>query len=197
MALCFVSAIFADETLDKNRVKNLIPVPLSRQSTDYTCGVSVMQSILAYYGDEIREDNLAKALGTTADSGTDYLRSLEYAKSRGYEAAAYKDMTLSQLQEFISKGQPVICVIQAWSDKPVNYSTDWEDGHYVIAVGYDKDQIYFMDPSTLGNYTYIPTQEFLSRWHDVDQRGAKLVHFGIVISKNKPLYHPDDIKYLH
>lgn len=194
--LCLFTSISARETLDKNTVKNLIPVPITRQSTDYTCGVSVMQSVLGYYGDDIREDNLAKALGAKPDSGTDYMHSVEYAKLKGYEVAVYKDMTLNQLQEFITKGQPVICAIQAWSEKPANYKEDWEDGHYVIAIGYDKDRIYFMDPSTLGNYTYIPIPEFLNRWHDVDQRGNKLIHFGIVITKNKPVYHPEDIKYL-
>lgn len=194
--LCLCASISAQEILEKSRVENLIPVPLARQSSDYTCGVSVVQSILAYYGDEIREDNLAKALGTTSESGTDYKKSIEYAKSKGYEVVVYNNMTLEQLQECISKGQPVICAIQAWSDKPTNYDKDWEDGHYVIAVGYDKTHIYFMDPSTLGNYTYIPTPEFLQRWHDIDQRGIKLDHFGIVMTKNKPVYHPENIKYL-
>ncbi len=195
-ALCLFTSISAQETLNKNSVKNLITVPLARQSTDYTCGVAALQSILGYYGDDIREDNLAKALGATSDSGTDYTQFVEYAKSKGYEVGVYKDMTLNQLQEFITKGQPVICAIQAWSDKPTNYSDDWEDGHYVIAIGYDNDRIYFMDPSTLGNYTYIPIPEFLNRWHDSDQRNNKLIHFGIVITKNKPVYHPDDVKYI-
>lgn len=194
--LCLCTSISAQEVLEKSGVKNLIPVPLTRQSNDYTCGVSVMQSVLAYYGDDIREDNLAKALGTKSESGTDYKNSIEYAKSKGYEVILYNNMTLEQLQECISKGQPVICAIQAWSDKVANYDKDWEDGHYVIAVGYDKDHIYFMDPSTLGNYTYIPISEFLLRWHDIDQRGIKLVHFGIVMTKNKRVYNPENIKYL-
>ncbi|PJD93703.1 MAG: hypothetical protein CK425_12500 [Parachlamydia sp.] len=194
--LCPCFSISAQEILKKSEVKNLIPVPLTRQSTDYTCGVSVLQSLLAYYGDDIREDNLAKALGAASESGTDYKSSIEYAKSKGYEVMVYNNMTLDQLQESIAKGQPVICAIQAWADTPANYDKDWEDGHYVIAVGYDKERVYFMDPSTLGNYTYIPIPEFLQRWHDIDQRGIKLIHFGIVITKNKPVYNPENITYL-
>ncbi len=32
---------------------------------------------------------------------------------------------------------------------------DWGDGHYAVAVGYDQQNIYLMDPSILGNYGYI------------------------------------------
>lgn len=32
-------------------------------------------------------------------------------------------------------------------------------------IGYDLERFYFMDPSTLANYTYIPVQEFEDRWH--------------------------------
>lgn len=191
------TSISAQETFDKNKVTNLIHVPLTRQSTDYTCGVAAVQSVMGYYGDDIREDNLAKALGVNSESGTDYQHIVEYAKSKNYKVTVNKEMTLEQLQKLISKGQPVICAIQAWTEKKTpDYDKDWVDGHYVVIVGYDKDRIYIMDPSTLGNYTYIPTQEFLKRWHDVDQRGIKLIHFGIAISKNKPLYNPHTIKYL-
>lgn len=195
--LFLFTSISAAESLDKNKIKNLIRVPMTRQSTDYTCGVAALQSVLAYYGDEIREDHLAKLLGTNPKNGTDYRRFVEYAKSKGYKVAVYKDMTLEQLEALIRKGQPVICAIQAWSADALNYNEDWKDGHYVIAIGYDKERIYFMDPSTLGHYTYIPIRQFLQRWHDEDQQVHKLIHFGIVIVKNKHVYDPDVIKYLH
>jgi len=65
-----------------------------------------------------------------------------------------------------------------WSSRhgrqnPSDWSQDWEDGHYVVGIGYDSNNIYFMDPATMGNYTYIPVDEFLARWHDKDQRGKK------------------------
>lgn len=188
--------LFSFSTQNLSSVKNLIRVPLTRQSTDYTCGVAAVQSVMAYYGYDIREDNLAKALKVSSESGTDYNNIESYAKSQGFSVVIQKEMNLDALKEFIKKGKPVICAIQAWSDNPGNYKDDWDDGHYVVAIGYDSDRIYFMDPSTLGNYTYIPTEEFLKRWHDIDQRGIKLIHFGIVISKDKPEYTPNIIKYL-
>jgi predicted double-glycine peptidase len=172
----------------------LIRVPLTRQSTDYTCGAAALQSILGYYGDEFREDTLAKEMATDPDKGTDYKNIARFAKVRSYKVEILHEMTLDSLKVLLDKGQPVILAIQAWPEKPVDYSTDWEDGHYVVAVGHDKDRIYFMDPSTLGNYTYIPTKQFLERWHDVDSFGnEKLIRTGIVITKGKPAYDPDAI----
>jgi len=52
-----------------------------------------------------------------------------------------------------------------------------------------------MDPSTLGNYAYIPTQEFEERWHDSDGRDATdiVIHLGLSISKPKKNYEPEDV----
>ena len=40
-------------------VKNLIHVPLTRQNTDYTCGITALQAILGYYQIDKRLDVLA------------------------------------------------------------------------------------------------------------------------------------------
>jgi predicted double-glycine peptidase len=101
-------------------------------------------------------------------------------------------MRLDDLRDFIDKGEPVIVLIQAWAESPVDYSRDWEDGHYVVAIGYDRDNVYFMDPSTLGNYTYLPNREFFDRWHDEDA-GVQLNHFGMIITmeERERFYEPD------
>jgi len=69
--------------------------------------------------------------------------------------------------------------------------------HYVVAVGYDQDNIYFMDPATIGNYTYFPIPEFLERWHDQDRPRQKLYNFGMVIDGKPPAYDPDEIKRMN
>lgn len=192
--LLIVSSAFADLTLDKT---NLLWVPMARQCTSYSCGVAVLRSIFGYYGEEdVREDNLVKILASGPKIGTDYKRIVEYSRSKGYKVEIYYAMTLQQLKKSIRAGKPVILPIQAWADTPINYKDDWNDGHYVIAIGFDKQKIYFMDPSTFGYYTYIPTTNFLKRWHDIDQRGIKLIHFAIVISKKKAVYNPSIIKLL-
>jgi predicted double-glycine peptidase len=176
----------------KDLPKNFIFVPLTRQATDYTCGVGVLQSVLMYYGDEYREDELAKALKSDPNEGTGYHNIAEYSKSLGYKATILKDMTIDQLKKLIDNKKPVMVLLQAWPDKPVDYSKDWDDGHYSIAIGYDDKKIYFMDPSTLGYYTFIPTEQFLTRWHDTDGT-ERLTHFGLIVEKASPKYNRNEV----
>jgi predicted double-glycine peptidase len=134
-------------------VANLIPVPMTRQATDYTCGVAALQSILYYYGKEYREDQLAEKLRADSTRGTQYPKIVEFARSLGFRVDVQTHMTLEDLKKRIDERKPVIVLIQAWPDSPVDWSKDMKDGHYTIALGYDADHIYFMDPSTLGHYT--------------------------------------------
>jgi predicted double-glycine peptidase len=170
----------------------LIRVPMTRQATDHTCGVAALQSVLAYYGDSIREDTVGRYVNTTED-GTNKNNIAAYALSLGYNVSIRVNMTLDDLQGYIDSKTPVIIAIQAWEDPPVDWNSTWDAGHYVVAIGYDQDNFYFMDPSTLGNYAYIPTSEFQTRWHDIDFDGAKLIHFGIIITKPSSAYNPNDI----
>jgi len=64
------------------------------QATDYTCGVPALQSVLGYYGKNIRQDILAEALGVNEQDGTRYLRIVEYAQSKGYAVQVNQNMTI-------------------------------------------------------------------------------------------------------
>ncbi len=173
-----------------------VRLPLVRQSTGYTCGVSAVQSVFGYYGDDIRNDKLARLLKADPDQGTSYLMIQKVATKRGYRVRVHFDMTLDELKDLMDRKKPTILSIQAWPGHHVDWPSDWEDGHYVVAVGYDGKNFYFMDPATLGDFTYIPISEFLDRWHDKDQKGNILNHFGIVIDGKQPAYNPWDIKRL-
>lgn len=197
LLLAFIACIPNPKSNDISPPQNLVRVPLTRQAMDYTCGVAALQSVMAYYGEEIRQDILARELKSSPDSGTNYRNIISFARGRGFTAEIYREMTLDHLKSLMDEGQPVILAIQAWGDDPSAYASGWDDGHYVVAIGYDDKKFCFMDPSTLGNYTYIPVEEFLARWHDMDTDGTRLVNFGIVISRGKATYDPDEIKRLH
>jgi predicted double-glycine peptidase len=178
-------------------VTNLIRVPLARQEADYTCGVAALQSILYYYGYESRQDILALRLHSDPEQGTAYPNMVSFAESLGFQVSVYTELTLGELKRYIDSRQPVLIAIQAWRESAGDWAQDWNDGHYVVAVGYDQDNFYFMDPSTLGNFTFIPNAEFLDRWHDVYQ-DKPLVHFGMVVTKSvSERYDIDRIKRMN
>jgi len=155
-----------------------------------------MQSLLYFHDpqDDYSEETLVKELKADPVNGTSYQAMADFARSKGYLVEVRTEMTLDDIRGFIDKGVPVIVLIQAWAGSPVDYSRDWEDGHYAVAIGYDRDTVYFMDPSTLGNYAYLPNREFQDRWHDED-KGVKLVRFGLIIQREKRdhRYDPDTI----
>ena len=190
----------------------LIPVPLTRQGRDYTCGVACVQSVLRYagYAFDVREELLLGPLGATPNDGTpfrgivDFLNQVRRPTVEGkpgervMRAELRQNMTLADLTRSLDAGTPVICVLQAWwvdaagREQPRHdYSGEWDSGHYVIAVGYDEDRIYFMDPSLAGDYGYIPRAELDARWHDVDVRrgaSARYEHTGVVVAVDRPEY---------
>ncbi|NLC40190.1 MAG: hypothetical protein GX763_04635 [Clostridiaceae bacterium] len=175
----------------------LIEMPLVRQATRYSCGVACAQSILRYAGNDfdVREDNLISALGANDEDGTNYKKIVELLNTKSHYTDSTKDgnenkitaepefeLTIADLCAYLDQGKPVICAIQAWSYLTISeYKLEYDSGHYVIAIGYDSENIYFMDPSTSGNYAYIPRDEFAARWHDVDEEGPA-EQFGIVIT---------------
>lgn len=171
-------------------------MPLTYQCYDYTCGVGAVQSVFWYYGKELRHDELAKVLGPDPIKGTNYRKMVEFARSLGFQVDVRTQMSLGDLKKLIDDRKPVIVLVQAWPDSPVKWPESWDEGHYAVAIGYDDRNIYFMDASTLGHYTFIPIPEFLDRWHDKDDQ-EKLIHFGMVITREgATIYNPDIIKRL-
>ncbi|HEY9777364.1 MAG TPA: C39 family peptidase [Planktothrix sp.] len=185
----------SDRTLSQSResVKapaNLVRVPLTRQSTDFTCGVAALQSVLGFYGEDLREDELTAKLSPNEKDGTDCRKIESYCRESGYQTSLKMGMSIAELTNLIDQGKPVIVLLQAWADKKLDYGKDWNDGHYVVAIGHDSDNLFFMDPSTLGNYTYIPRPEFLERWHDTNGK-ERLEHFGLCIWKESGAAYKD------
>lgn len=184
------------DTLNKpekaNEIEHFIHIPQVRQPDTYSCGVACVQSVLAYYGKELRYDEIEKGVNTSPKTGVDHRNIIKFLKGKGLEVELHKGMLLSDLQSFIDQETPVIVVIQAWAEKPQDYEKNWDNGHYVVAIGYDDNNVYFMDPSLLGNYAYIPIDEFVKRWHDQDM-DIKLRQAGIVIIATKK-YDSEDIK---
>jgi len=172
-------------------------LPDVRQSTTFSCGASVLQAILFYYGIEMREDALMEAARTTEAYGTHPEDILRVAREQGLRAELREGLALSDLEAAAARGVPVVVALQAWTDAPdrVDWARDWEDGHYVIVVGIDKDNVIVEDPSLLGCRGFIPRPEFLDRWHDYegeppfdpkDKADRAYVRMGMFIESGRP-----------
>lgn len=174
-----------------DQVKSLIRVPIVDQATDYTCGVASTLSVL-YYWDDNQDDyemELARHLKANRKDGVISEQIMRYASSHGFTVLKEDNMALKEVEEFIRDGKPVIVLLQAWPDsKKRRWKDDWRDGHFAVAVGSDTHNVYFMDPSTKGNYTYIPKKEFIDRWHDYDGDRREVYHLGIVIWRDEPSF---------
>jgi predicted double-glycine peptidase len=168
----------------------LLTVPDVRQDTDYSCGASALQAVLAYWGIDVRESTLIKALRTDPKNGTRPEEIIRVARDYGLRAEIREGIGIPDLRRAWQNEIPVIVDIQAWQDnpnvKPV-WENDWEDGHYVVVIGIDERNIYVEDPSLLGSRGVIPQTEFLKRWHDYEgeppynSRDRTYVHLGMFI----------------
>lgn len=200
--------------LEHTHSKKLMKLPICRQASDYTCGVACVRSLLRYtkYDFDIREYNLKIALKADEDNGTKWYNIANYLKAvrlddtnhKYFEVEKREHMTVEDLIKEIKKGHPVMCAIQAWNwdeneqyTMDLDYSKEWECGHWVIAIGYLRDNIIFMDPSTEANYTYIPKDKLVARWHDynVDENNKRYdaIQLGLIIKIN--VKKPDGEKH--
>ncbi len=84
-------------------------------------------------------------------------------------------MSIGEVQRHLNRRTPVMIMIQAWANADrstsrwrVNgYSRRWMDGHWVVAIGYDDDRMYFEDPSLEDVRGYLDYRELSARWRDV------------------------------
>jgi len=172
-------------------------IPDVRQSTDYSCGASVLQAVLAYWGTSEREDRLMARLGTKPLLGAGPEAIVRVARDYGLEAELREGLDLEDLEAALKTGTTVIVNIQAWREGQSRpWAETWEDGHYVILLGADAANLYFEDPSLLGSRGFIPRPEFLDRWHDYegeppfDAADRKFVHAAIFVRGESPAHRP-------
>lgn len=133
--------------------------------------------------------------GTTKKYGTQIDKILKVAKKYGLKCEA-KPMTIDEVEEYIKNHIPVILLLQAWTEKEkVNWEKDWADGHYVVAIGYDKEKIYFEDPASVKR-EYLSYKELEKRWHDVGPDGTKYINYGIAIYGKQPKFSSKKLEHM-
>lgn len=176
-----------------------LPVPLVPQATSYSCGAASLMAALEYWNVyDAPETKLFKPLHTTKKDGTEPSPIAEVARKYGLRAEIRDGLNLLDLRDALKDGTTVILDLQAWADKPpLDWKSEWEDGHYVVLIALDPNYAYFMDPSSHGAYAYVPLLELLDRWHDYDNRDGQIhrhENLGILIHGANPRAHfPTDL----
>ncbi len=166
-----------------------IDFPSGRQTFEFDCGPKALQLILAYYGVDVREDELIARLGTNNHSGTSPRNMVSVAHSYGFEVVTHTNCPVNLLKRYVDNQTPVVVLVQAWVDRYMSLS-DWrqtnEHGHYVIVIGYDKGVVLFEDPATI-SHTWLTDREFIARWHDMDPVTKEMLNrFAMVLGGRPP-----------
>jgi predicted double-glycine peptidase len=157
-------------------------LPALTQAANYTCGAVALESICRYFNvGPLTETDFARLLQSDPENGTPPDHIGVVARSFGLEVESRSGMTLDDLTQALDDGSPVIVAIQAWGT-PEFYPANWS-GHYVVAIGYDAEHVYFMDPELEDARGYLTREDFDQRWHDEDGQGNVYDHFGMVFSK--------------
>lgn len=165
-------------------------VPIVRQAYDYSCGAASLASCLYYWGVwEGREPELYEPLGTD-DEGTSGEGIIEVAEKYGLLAQTKSNLNTDDLRGYLKEGYTVILSVQSWG----NYTEDtdwekvWDDGHYVVLVGIEGQDVYLMDPSVAGSYRRMTIRELLNCWHDYSDEGEYDYYGAIILRGDKPAH---------
>ena len=122
----FIASVFAG--CSENKIE-LLDFPNTRQSLDYSCGPSAVQSVLAYYGEDFRESELIGLLKTAKDEGTYIKDIVEFLHYQGFSTTEKHKMTTDELFRYIDKNIPVIVLIQAWGNEK-NFKNHYKRSSY-------------------------------------------------------------------
>jgi len=166
----------------------MIDLHIGRQTFDFDCGAKALQTVMAYYGVDVREDELIKELGTGRD-GTRVDKMISVSQARGFRVEARQSWSLKEAKRCIDERHPVIVLLQAWADRYMtlkDWLNDYDDGHYAVLIDHAKGVLLFEDPASFRR-TWLREHEFLARWHDMDpSTNRKYEKFGMVLLGREP-----------
>ncbi len=153
----------------------VLPVLNFDQTRPSSCGAAALRMVLEYLGKEISEKKLMKLANTAAgkkDSGTDPADMVKAAKKLGFKVLHKEKWTSSQVKKTLESGLPVIVNFQE--------TPKFGDGHYVVIIGYTKDEFIFSDPNNGDTFWKQRAKDFMTRWYELEDQTERE---GIVIYK--------------
>lgn len=128
------------------------------------CGPACLKMVLAYYGVERSEAELAKSAGTDSNLGTNAQGIKRAAETLGFTVEVKNYSTFDDIQSWLDKTVPVI--VNWFTRGRMDYpESEVPDGHLSVVVGLDEEFIYLQDPE-IGKLRRITREDFLRVWFD-------------------------------
>lgn len=150
----------------------ILSVPVVPQTTDFSCGAAALLAVLKYWlgpdGLPTNEVALWALLGTNPVEGTGPEPIAGVARALGLSAEVKDGMTTADVPALLASGTTALLAVQAWGSDPETYDMTDKDGHWVVLVGADEEQVRVMDPSSPEGYTHLDLSDLARRWHDLD-----------------------------
>jgi predicted double-glycine peptidase len=152
-----------------------VPLPDTRQGTDYSCGASCLQAVCGYFGvGPLEEEDYVRVMCIKSNVGAHPHNILRGIEAFGLECREHPNMSVADVRDYLDRGIPVMMMLQAWvADRKrrgrlwKGYAEEWQEGHWVAAIGYDAGAIYLEDPSLAAVRGFLSYRELKVRWHDV------------------------------
>lgn len=140
------------------------------------CGPASLKIVLDYYGINKSEQELAQLMGKT-DEGTDEHGFCVAAESLGLNIEIQNEASLSDIEQWLDKGVPVI--VDWFTRGRADYSdSEIADGHYSVVAGLDENNIYLQDPE-IGTLRTMKKDNFVRVWFDF--LGNYISHDSLII----------------
>jgi predicted double-glycine peptidase len=165
----------------------------TRQSTEYSCGASALQAVLSYWGKDVDEAELMELMHTNPEVGTNPEDIIRGARSLGFNAELKEHLSLDEVERRTANGDPMIALGQVWrshKDGASSVADEWDNGHYIVVLGVDKDYVYFQDPYVRMSKAFVPRKSFEEHWHQAmggDRvNNPELMHLGIFVRGREP-----------
>lgn len=172
----------------------ILKVPHVTQNGETHCGVACLEMIYRYFGiTEITQDDIWEKKKTPRTGEGTYIMRTETMANDLFEngfqilmgqfSLDIKKFTTS-LQNLLESNTPIIACKQA-SNNP-------KYGHFVVIVGMDKDNIFYLDPDKEADVQQKNIKEFIEEWKETGEEvvGGEFIAMG---KDDKPLR----IKKLH
>jgi ABC-type bacteriocin/lantibiotic exporter with double-glycine peptidase domain len=128
------------------------------------CGPASLKMVLAYYGVEKTEAELARLCKTDPDLGTSDAAIQHAVESLGFAVEIRNNSGFADIKEWLDKEVPVL--VNWFTRGRLDYpESDVPDGHLSVVVGLDEGHIYLQDPE-IGGLRRIARDDFMKVWFD-------------------------------